>query len=320
MGVDFTIDGREITIFEDAAKVKCTYKYKIGTPTVRVQKHLGTENDPVDAYLNGLFPDKWTATAVLRGFCYTVVTLDLNQSEFQGGIPTVEVLLRGKKLFDPRTGLTGWSQNNALVAYDYLTGEVCGVDSSDIPLAQLITAANVCDEQVSIGSETASRYTFNGSIWADEAQSSVLEKIAQSMAGGLVSTSWEMWAGKWVAPVAAFDQSDIVGELSIVPGVSVSELYNGVKGQYIGVESKWVATDITPYQNATYAITDGKDLWTDIEFTYTDEIQRCWNLARIFVEDQRHGFTVKAEFGLKAWPVKVGQRITLDSAFFGWEG
>ncbi|SDZ82632.1 hypothetical protein [Nitrosospira multiformis] len=56
--------------------------------------------------------------------------------------------MRGKKLYDPRTGETKWSQNPALVIYDYLTSEMCGVPASDIPLSNIIRAANVCDEQV----------------------------------------------------------------------------------------------------------------------------------------------------------------------------
>jgi hypothetical protein len=56
--------------------------------------------------------------------------------------------MRGKKLYDPRTGETKWSQNPALATYDYLTSEMCGVNPADISLSHVITAANVCDEPV----------------------------------------------------------------------------------------------------------------------------------------------------------------------------
>jgi predicted phage tail protein len=85
---------------------------------------------------------------VLRGFTYTVIRLDLRQAEFQGGLPDISVLMKGRKLYDPRTGVTAWSQNPALVIYDYLTSEMCGVDPADLPTGHFITAANVCDEQI----------------------------------------------------------------------------------------------------------------------------------------------------------------------------
>ncbi|SES71218.1 hypothetical protein SAMN05216412_101335 [Nitrosospira multiformis] len=125
-----------------------SYQYQTNTSQVRVQKHLGAPGDPADATLLAECPDKWKPTATLTGFTYTVIRLDLRQPEFQGGVPDIKVLMRGKKLYDPRTGETKWSQNPALATYDYLTSEMCGVNPADIPLSNIITAANVCDEPI----------------------------------------------------------------------------------------------------------------------------------------------------------------------------
>lgn len=312
-------DGRHVVfpvINDEFAPTTATVSYEYTTmeSMVRVKKHLGTPGDPADASLLAEVPSKWASAAVLRGFCYTVIRLNLNQPEFQGGLPSIEVLLRGKKLLDPRTGTTAWSQNNALVIYDYLRSEICGVDAEDIPLDQVIAAANACDEVQSFGP----RYTFNGTVTSDQQQSQVLERMAQSMAGGIVSTTWDMYAGKYVAPVMALDQTDIVGQIGITSGVSGADLYNGVRGQYISAETNYVATDFTPLQNAAYLAADGRDLYSNIDFPFTDSVQRVHNLSRIFVEDQRNGYTIKAEFSLKAWPLKIGQRVTFTSARFGW--
>lgn len=283
------------------------------TPLVRVKTHLGGASDPVDAYLNSVLPAKWPATAVLRGMCYTVVTLDLNNPEFQNGQVPIHAIIRGKKLYDPRTGLTAWSQNPVLAIRDYLTSPLCDVPAADLPAAQFITAANVCDEVI----DGAPRYTLNGDITSDQGQANILEKMAQSMAGGIVSTTWDIFAGKYIAPVLALDQSDIVGSTKITPGPSDSVIYNGVKGQYISAENNYVLTDFKPYQNAAYRAYDASDLYTNIDFPFSDSLQRVTNLARIFTEDMRNGFTLSAEFSLKAWPIKVGQRVTFTSAFLG---
>jgi hypothetical protein len=125
-----------------------TYQYTRNTSQVRVKKHLGTEDDPADASLLAECGDKWKSTAVLRGLTYTVIRLDLRQSEFQGGLPDIAVLMKGRKLYDPHDGSRKWSQNNALAIYDYLLSPMCNVPESDISLSHIITAANVCDEQV----------------------------------------------------------------------------------------------------------------------------------------------------------------------------
>jgi hypothetical protein len=125
-----------------------TYQHQVTNAQVRVKKHLGDPNDPADASLLAECGAKWKDTAVLSGFTYTVIRLDLRQAEFQGGLPDINVLIRGKKLYDPRTGLTAYSTNPALAIYDYLTSPMCNVPASDIPISNIITAANVCDEQV----------------------------------------------------------------------------------------------------------------------------------------------------------------------------
>lgn len=153
---DFTRDGNTITVTGqpktqpwytlDVEGYRVTYQYRRNNARVRVRKHLGTPDDPADASLLAEVPDKWKPSAVLRGFTYTVIRLDLRQAEFQNGMPEINVLMKGKKLYDPRTGTTAWSDNPALVIYDYLTSPMCGVDAEDIPLSNIITAANVCDQ------------------------------------------------------------------------------------------------------------------------------------------------------------------------------
>jgi len=304
----------ERAVFHNASGPVSENQQPTTNPVVRVQKHLGGADDGVDLFLRTIMLDKWPLTAVLRGLCYTVITLDLNHSEFQGGLVPIHAVIRGRKLYDPRDGQTRWSQNPALAVMDYLTSPLCDVPMSDLPLAQFITAANVCDEAApNIGA----RYTINGTVTSDQDQKGVLEAMAQCMAGGLVATTWDVYAGKYIAPVAALSQADIVGSMSINPGVSDASVYNGVKGQYIGPENKYVQTDFAPYQNAAYREADGRDLYTNIDFPFTESLQRVTNLARIFTEDQRNGFTLKAEFSLKAWPLKVGQRITYTSPFIG---
>lgn len=158
-GVAYTRSGNTITVTGSLASpipggtfvlegYRVTYQHQVNTSQVRVKKHLGEPGQTADASLLAECGDKWKSTATLNGFTYTVIRLDLRQAEFQGGVPDISVLMKGRKLYDPRTGLTVWSDNPALVAYDYLTSPMCGVPASDLPVAHYITAANVCDEQI----------------------------------------------------------------------------------------------------------------------------------------------------------------------------
>lgn len=296
----------------------CVVTYQVnagGTPRVRVQKHLGTATDTADATLmSDLTSGTWPSTSVLRGFCYTVIRLDLNQPTFQNGMPSIEARIRGKKLYDPRTSTTAWSSNPALAVWDYLVSPLCGVNASDLPTAAFITAANVCDDTSVVA---AGRYTFNGTITSDQDQAKTLDAMAHSMAGTIVATTWAIQAGTYVAPIMALVQADIVGELSITPGISGASIYNGVKGQFIDVNNNYAVTDFIPFQNSAYRTADGIDYFANVDYPFTNTIQAVNNLASIYLADQRNSFTIVADFSLKAWPLQIGDRVTLTSAFIG---
>ena len=80
------------------APVTVVYKTSVSPAVIRVQKHLGSDSQTVDAYLTSVVPTEWDASHRLRGCAYLVVTLDLEDQRFQGGPPALTCRVRGKKL------------------------------------------------------------------------------------------------------------------------------------------------------------------------------------------------------------------------------
>jgi hypothetical protein len=319
----FTVVGNTLTVQAGLPSVfprSISYQYLVYTPRVQAKIHLGIPGDTVDATLNARIPSKWPSTSVLAGHAYIYLMLDLYQPEFQGSLPQIEVKVKGKKLYDPRDESTVWSQNNALVALDYLTGPLGGVAVADVPVAQFISAANDCDDSVSTGTWTGKRFTFNGSVTSDQSREDVLEKIAESMAGGIVATTWDIYAGKYRVPVMALTDADIVGEIAFSPGCPEGELFNTVKGIYMSAENGYVVTDYKPYKNTVYEEIDGQEYDTNIDLPFTNEQQRCTNLARIFMESNRNSFAMNGVFSLRTFKLKVGDRVTFTSLVFGQSG
>lgn len=92
----------------------------------------------------------WTSEHRMRGVAGVYVKLTYDQDKFPNGAPAnIAALILGKKLYDLRTGTTGFSENPALMIYDYLTGSYgLGVDSTEIDSASFIAAANICEERI----------------------------------------------------------------------------------------------------------------------------------------------------------------------------
>ena len=313
----------------NAFPITVSVTYSQQTSKVRVSVHLGTATQAVDAYLNSVLPSSWTSTAQGKGVCYAVVTYDLEESQFQGGPPDTLFHMRGRKVYDPRTSTTAYSTNAALCIRDWLLQPWgYGISASEINAATLIASANMCDEviglvKVHVGGSTLTfnepRYTINGSFTTDDDRESILADMADAMAGDVFpGPDWQIQAGGWTAPVMALTDDDLDGAISIVQaGAPIASIFNGVRGTFINLGESAVS-EMQPYQNSTYVTADGEELWETVSYPYTSSPMRARNLSRIAVEKARAGLVINYPAKLKAWPLQVGDRVTIDSTLFGW--
>lgn len=315
----------------NAFPVTVSVTYAMAAGKVRVSVHLGTDTQTVDTYLNSVLPSTWTTAARGRGVCYAVVTYDLEEAQFQGGPPDTLFHMRGRKVYDPRTATTAYSTNAALCIRDWLLQPWgYGISAAEIDSATLIASANMCDETVAlikvvVGGSTFTfnepRYTINGTFTTDDDREGVLGDMADAMAGDVFpGPDWKIQAGGWTAPVMSLTDDDLDGSITIVQaGAPIESIFNGVRGTYINLGESAVS-EMQPYQNATYVTADGEELWETVAYPYSSSAMRARNLARIAVERARAGLIINYPAKLNAWPLQVGDRVSIDSALFGWTG
>lgn len=310
-------------------EVKVIYWGLKTTASVRVQKHLGTSGQTVDDLLHELVPSRYTTAHRLRGRAYCVVTLDLENQRFQGAPPQITFKVRGKKLYDPRTGLTEYSWNPALCIRDWLLAPWGYEVSEDhIDDDYTIAAANACDEEIDFVVDgdvvSAERFTCNGAFTTAQPKESVIEDLCESMAGVCVNAAqWMIIPGTWTPPVNLPDGAGLLdkhlfGQIEVVQaGSSSGEVFNGVRGQYIP-RNKSQPVDFAPYQNAAFVEADGAELWRNVELPFTFSKVRAANLARILVERERSAMVIRYPAQLIALELTIGDRIEVTSAEYGF--
>jgi hypothetical protein len=88
----------------------------------------------------------WASSYPGRALLYT--RFDLTSGKFSGGIPEVEVIVKGVKVYDPRDSTTKWTENPFLIARDLLTNTEygAGISSTLLDTASWDSAADRCDE------------------------------------------------------------------------------------------------------------------------------------------------------------------------------
>ncbi|WP_271008637.1 hypothetical protein [Paucibacter sp. B51] len=302
---------------------------QVATPTMRVRHHLGTADQAADAGLLSDCPADWKATDRGRGLCYSVVRYDLNDEEFQGGPLEARAKIRGRKVYDPRTATTAWTANAALCVDDFIQAEWGkGAAAAQVDTAAVNAAANVCAEQIDYvvkfpdnhtETKQAPRFTINGVVRSDADPDQTLELMCQAMAGNAVRTGgmWSLQAGVYTPPVMDLSDADCLGSVESVPGLPGHEVINSLRGQFYDPLKYGELTDYPPYQNTALVAEDGgRSLWDSRSFPFSDEIWRCWQLARITVEQTR-GEVLVFPAKRRALRLKPGQRVRVSLSKLG---
>jgi hypothetical protein len=192
-----------------------------------------TANDPIWA-ADGAGNSPWVG-----GCTYVYLKIEYDQSLFPGE-PEIRFTVNGKNdIWDPRTSTRGFTQNWALVCADVLTDTVFGLGDPSVNQAQLIAAANVCDEMVALGVSPGTleeaRYTTNYNCDSSVGPGNMLAAMMPGAAGRLsrIGGEWFIWPAYWQGPSFTFDEGDLAGTLQWVPYRTVDKLINRVNGTYI---------------------------------------------------------------------------------------
>lgn len=296
--VDVFLVGGQLYLYQGAVQyvqpARVTRKVSDVQSQIRVRHYLGNQTT-ADAQLmadTAGLEWAWASTDVLRGFCYSIFTLDLNNSDLQSGFPVVTATIRGKKVYDPRSDVTAWSDNAALCIYDFLRSSDYGKGVASSSVQGVVAAANACDELITVNdagtATTAKRYTCNGAWLSEEDPDNVLEDLCRSMAGFAIPGGvWTLQAGVWTPPVMVLDESMSVGTVTMIPAPPRAEAWNGVKGQFYDPGQYNQPVDYEPLQVAAYVAADGGEVWGPLSLPFADSGWRARTLAAISLEQSR---------------------------------
>lgn len=292
--------------------------------TIRIHAYDGSQTD-ADPLLMAECPSDWTSAHILAGIAYIYVRIQYDQDRFPSGFQSIAAVLKGKKVYDPRTDTTAWSDNAALCIRDYLVsgyGLACAADEVDDSYIE--AAANICDEAVALDSaETMfqARYQLNGSFKLDQTPIDIMEQLISACAGTLIyiQGAYRLQVGAYEPPGVTLTASEFAGPLSVTTRVPRREVFNSVVGTYINPAQKWTAVSFPMVTVDTFLAEDnGEVIQRDVEFPFTTDRAMCQRLARIQLLIARRPVTIEAPFKYGAIRVTAGQTVAITLDEFAW--
>jgi hypothetical protein len=306
----------ELVTLDGTGNVTSPAKYN---GKLRFKLHLGATDQTADASLVSESAH-WTTEHTLNGIAYMYIRMAFDADVFPNGIPEFTSVISGKKVYDPRTSTTAWSDNPALCIRDYLvSGYGLSEETANIDDILVISSANVCDQTNTTAGTT--RYTCNGAFTLATTPYDLINSLLTSMDGSMWYSQgkWRMKPAYWTAPVLDLNEDDLRSPISVSTRHSRRNNFNTVKGTFRGEETNWQTTDYPQVTNAAFLTADNnQESVADIDLAFTDNSIEARRIALISLERNRQQLTVNASFGLKTLQVQVGDNIRFTNTRFGW--
>lgn len=308
-------DDKELTVVSNIVTAPTQFANK-----AKVYEHLGTDSQTADTVLSTASA-LWGATHRLQGVAYVYYQLEYNEDAFPNGIPNFTARIKGKKVFDPRSGMSSYSNNAALCAADYLTDARLGFGVTSVNQTVLATAADTCDEAVALaGGGTETRYTCNGAIDTNSTPGEIIRGMSTAKGAPTLYAmgEWYVYAGEYRAPSVSLSESDMRAPMDIAARLPRRELFNSVKGLYSSPDNNWQMSDFPSVVLASGVTEDNGTLWQELDLPFTTSASRAQRLAKIEIMRARRQITVKCRCKLTALPIMPADNIYLSMDRLGW--
>ena len=296
--------------------------FRDGASYARILKHLGSDTQAADAVALAQVTG-WEAGMQGKGIAYLYAIFEFNSDVFINGVPNVSAIIKGKKVYDPRTTLTAWSNNPALCVRDFLTSDYgFQIPSSRIDDTSFGDAADICEESVTTASGgTQARFTCDGALTMAQSPIDNLNSLTSALLAPITYSQ-----GKFRCHVAAYDSpvlditdDMLAGPIKVIPRMERKDLFNSIKGQYADPANLYVPTSFPPITNSTYEAQDGGvRIEKEIDFPFLQDPERGQRMAKIILEKSRQGIMVEMQLNMTGLQLAVWDTITRTDADFGW--
>ena len=313
---DIDEDGNVSQVTDSDGNTSSRYDGKL-----RIKFKFGTANQTAEDTLVNESDGLWTTDCRLRGIAYMYIRMEFDADVYPNGVPTFTAEVKGKKLYNPATDTTAWSDNPALCIRDYLTSSY-GLEEEAVNIDDTLVASAVavCNQTNTDAGTT--RYTCNGAFTTNLTPYDALNNLLTSMGGTLwyAQGKWRMKPAYWTTPVLNLTEDDLRSAVSVATRHSRRDNFNTVKGTFRGAESGWQTTDYPEVKSDASITADGGQVSVaDVDLPFTDNSIEARRTARIALERNRQQLTISASFGIGLLQVQVGDNIRLSNTRFGWD-
>lgn len=273
------------------------------------------------------------------------------ESPFAQSIPS-RITIRGKgaKVYDPRLDSTvpggsgsqraddqstwAWdddgARNPALQLLWYLLGwrindklaVGLGIPKERIDLESFISAANLCDDEISLAAGGAEpRYRSDGVFSEADSPTTIIDALKASMYADFDDVGGKLrlfvFYNDLAVPQASFDTGNVLGEFEWRQTPALDETFNIVRGIFTDPSDNALYQPVD-YPQIELASVDGIDRIDTFDLPMVQSASQAQRLAKQRLQRQQFGGAFTCTFDATGWRIRKNSPIELSFAPLGW--
>jgi predicted nucleic acid-binding Zn-ribbon protein len=296
---------------------------------VSITKYLGTDAQTYSTLLAEA-DDTWGSNHRLRGVAYLAMRFKYDPDVFSS-IPEVQAVVKGRKVYDPETTTTAWSDNPALCLRDYLTNARYGkgLSSSLIDDTSFIAAKAFCNTTVtsSAGAGGSQKiFECNAVIDTDKNLFDNVRILLRGMRGLMPYSNgiYSLIIDKSESSSFDLTPDNITSDLTVA-SAGKSKKYNKVTVKFTNPEANWQSdTVFWPPAGSTEETTflsedNNQELSTEITLPTITNYYSARDIARVACLTSRASdLSVKVTATSEALVIAAGDVVRLEQPSMGW--
>lgn len=302
---------------------------------------------------------KWGSSRRLTGCAYVYLRIKRTgnskkaESPLANGLPSrVTVIGDGALLYDPRkdstvpggsgahraTDQTTWgaytnaddTDNPVLQMLWWLLGwEIngklsvgCGVPYTRIDMESFITAANICDENITLAiGGTQKRYRTSGTASDADDRLEIINNFLASMNGTLRDNGGRLTVTAMKNDLAdyvlTFNENDMLGEFDWQQTRGLTENNNIARGRYVDPSPNSLY-QMVDYPEVGFASSDGIERVMSLDLPYVEDGRRAQRIAKQVLQRNQYRGMFSTTFNAKALGCQVGDVVRINLEALGW--
>jgi len=308
--------------------------YKSSTSHIQVQAFLGLDDQVSSSVLST--STNWGANHRLRGVAYLALRFKWNQDIF-GSIPDIKVIVKGKKVYDPRTTTTAYSNNSALCLLDYLRNSRYGKGLPDSAFEanfqSFQDSADECETQVTPYSGGTDIDLFTTNAVLDTSQK-LIENVTKLLNPMRAIFSYNQGTYKLNiegtgTATYTITSDNVIGGIKVI-GETKNKKYNRIKGTFVNPDKNWQEDTVTfpPADDSSLPLADqhatmlsadnGTLLEGNFDFPFITNTYQAEELCEIILRRSRNALALEVKVTSEFLDVVVGDIVNVTYSTAGF--